>query len=39
MKVMDRIVYLVMDWILSNFYLFMGIMAALFIIVIILGWG
>jgi hypothetical protein len=34
----ERLVYWIVDKILDNFYLVMGIIAALFIIILILGW-
>jgi len=34
----ERLVYWIVDKILDNFYLVMGIIGALFIIILILGW-
>jgi len=39
MNIFDRIIFAVVDWILNNFYLVLGIVATMFILVIILAWG
>jgi hypothetical protein len=39
MNIFDRIIFAVVDWILNNFYLVLSIVAAMFILVIILAWG